>query len=457
MRRPRVSIGGLMGVVVLAALGFAAIRFGPETTSGAMTLATCAVLLLAIVGAVCRQRVRQAWWLGFALFGWAYLGAAYLSSPDGPAFPTIALVTEVASRAGASDGFVADLRGSVVPGGMNGGGGGFGGGGGNTNTPYQWIAHCTWSLLIGLLGAFLARLLFGSAPEPEESAVRETAPLTAVTKRWHSWPGMPVAVLSILVVVTSLVLLTSTSDMVVWFGATILFTLAILGLAVLGAFYNRGKRRARWFGAALFGLGYLALVMIGLPDLQVWPDRVTDALLRTAAPLVRSVVRGYPDSIAQNIFATNARVMRALEKHTAFHFNEETPLEDVLKYVEQVTIGPDGKGIEIYVDPMGLQEADKTMTSTIRNVDFEDVTIRGAMGAMLAQLDLHYFIRDGVLVISSADGVERFPWSASFPSPFSLVSHCFLALIAAGFGALAAGKIWSVHSAADVPPAQRAV
>ncbi len=70
--------------------------------------------------------------------------------------------------------------------------------------------------------------------------------------------------------------------------------------------------------------------------------------------------------------------MRELELHAAFSFNEETPLEDVLKYVKQVSIAPGGKGIEIYVDPMGLQEADKTMTSTIRNVEFEDVSVRSA-------------------------------------------------------------------------------
>ncbi len=76
---------------------------------------------------------------------------------------------------------------------------------------------------------------------------------------------------------------------------------------------------------------------------------------------------------------------------------------------------------------------------------------------MLAQFGLTYFVRDGVLIISSNEGVERFPWSASFPSPYSLVSHCLLALFAAGFGALAAGKIWSARYVADVPPAQRLV
>ena len=48
-------------------------------------------------------------------------------------------------------------------------------------------------------------------------------------------------------------------------------------------------------------------------------------------------------------------------------FPNETPLEDVLKYIKQATQGPNDAGIPIYVDPQGLQEADKTLTSPIRS------------------------------------------------------------------------------------------
>ena len=46
-------------------------------------------------------------------------------------------------------------------------------------------------------------------------------------------------------------------------------------------------------------------------------------------------------------------------------FHEETPLEDVLKYIKQATTTEKYAGIPIYVDPGGLKEAEKTMTSTV--------------------------------------------------------------------------------------------
>ena len=48
-------------------------------------------------------------------------------------------------------------------------------------------------------------------------------------------------------------------------------------------------------------------------------------------------------------------------------FVEETPLEDIIKHIRQATKSSDmPSGIPIYVDPIGLSEADKTLTSTVR-------------------------------------------------------------------------------------------
>jgi hypothetical protein len=46
-----------------------------------------------------------------------------------------------------------------------------------------------------------------------------------------------------------------------WAGGLFLATLGVLGLAILGAVYRRGAKRAGWLGAALFGWGYLALAL----------------------------------------------------------------------------------------------------------------------------------------------------------------------------------------------------
>ena len=78
MRIPsRFSIAGLMAVVLVVAIGFAALHSGSATWAGGLYLVTNAVFALAVVGAVCRGASERAWWLGFALFGFGYL-IAYL-------------------------------------------------------------------------------------------------------------------------------------------------------------------------------------------------------------------------------------------------------------------------------------------------------------------------------------------------------------------------------------------
>jgi hypothetical protein len=79
MRTARFRIAGLMGAVLVAALGLAALRNASELWAGVTFLATCGVLCLAIVGVVCRGGGERAWWLGFALFGWGYLALAFWS------------------------------------------------------------------------------------------------------------------------------------------------------------------------------------------------------------------------------------------------------------------------------------------------------------------------------------------------------------------------------------------
>ena len=44
-------------------------------------------------------------------------------------------------------------------------------------------------------------------------------------------------------------------------------------------------------------------------------------------------------------------VLKKLEEPISMSFNEETPLEDVLKYIKQATTTKNYAGIPIYVDP----------------------------------------------------------------------------------------------------------
>jgi hypothetical protein len=63
MRHFRFSITGLMGLVLVAAVGLAALRNASETRSGGMLLLTCGILALAVVGALYRDGAQRAWWL----------------------------------------------------------------------------------------------------------------------------------------------------------------------------------------------------------------------------------------------------------------------------------------------------------------------------------------------------------------------------------------------------------
>jgi RNA polymerase sigma factor (sigma-70 family) len=114
-------------------------------------------------------------------------------------------------------------------------------------------------------------------------------------------------------------------------------------------------------------------------------------------------------------------ILAKLEQPIAMSFASETPLEDVLKYIKQATQGPNEAAIPIYVDPIGLQEAEKSMTSTVQ-LDLEGVPLRRTLQLALRQIDLIYYVDDGILVITSQESAEqsKLPPSTTEPSPFML-------------------------------------
>ena len=98
-------------------------------------------------------------------------------------------------------------------------------------------------------------------------------------------------------------------------------------------------------------------------------------------------------------------VLKKLEEPVSMSFIEETPLEDCLKYIKQATSSETYPGIQIYVDPGGLKEVAATMTSTVRNMDLEGVPLKTTLRLALKQLGLAFCVRDGVLIISSPQGI----------------------------------------------------
>jgi hypothetical protein len=80
MRRFRFSIASLLGVVLFAALALAALRAATDAWDSGVFTTTVLIFLVALLLTVHGTERRRAYWLGFALFGWAYLAASLIPS-----------------------------------------------------------------------------------------------------------------------------------------------------------------------------------------------------------------------------------------------------------------------------------------------------------------------------------------------------------------------------------------
>jgi RNA polymerase sigma factor (sigma-70 family) len=107
------------------------------------------------------------------------------------------------------------------------------------------------------------------------------------------------------------------------------------------------------------------------------------------------------------------QILEKLDEPISMSFNAETPLDDVLKYIRQATTTKTFSGIPIYVDPIGLNEAERSLNSTIQ-INLEGVPLRRTLQLLLTQLGLAYFVEDGMLVITSEDSAKK-----PLPSPMA--------------------------------------
>jgi RNA polymerase sigma factor (sigma-70 family) len=104
--------------------------------------------------------------------------------------------------------------------------------------------------------------------------------------------------------------------------------------------------------------------------------------------------------------APNDALVQELDLPWEMAFSTPTPLQDVLKYIK-TTIKKAGRPpLPIYVDPKGLKDAGVTLTSPVV-LELEGVPLKSALRLMLKQLNLAFCVRDGVLVISSFDGIRE--------------------------------------------------
>jgi hypothetical protein len=100
------------------------------------------------------------------------------------------------------------------------------------------------------------------------------------------------------------------------------------------------------------------------------------------------------------------QILAKLEEPLSMSFANETPLDDILKYIKQATTTPSFSGIPIYVDPIGLQEAEKSLSSTV-SIDLDGVPLKTTLKLLLKQLGLTYTVKDGFLMITSKESEDQ--------------------------------------------------
>jgi hypothetical protein len=415
----RVSIAGLMSVVLVTSLGLAALRSGNQEWAGATMLVACGLLSLGVIGAACRAGTERVWWLGFSIIGWGYLLLIFTEPYTSLHLPTTTLL-EILRPADVQGG------GGVVRWGLT---GHMFLPGVSPHSAYSQAGHSLFSLGFATVGGLLALFLFRGRVVRSEVVVGPI-PVVRVPRRWWGWSR----VIAPAALVAGTVVALAGLRRAPWLScaATMYVTWGLLGLAAVGAICHPGRARAAWLGAALFGIGYMGLMFGRDPDRPNWPQAGTDLLLRVLRP--SWCINNEPPPPTAGAAVINVWIREVLERPITLRYPEETPLADVLKAIRAATRGPDGRGPVFYVDQIGLQEAEKSMASPV-TIDIEDVPLRTILPLILTQLDLKYGIQDGMVYITSDKVDEDFPRSIGV-DPYLSVGHCLLALIAAGLGAV---------------------
>jgi hypothetical protein len=199
MPKLRFNIASLLGVIFILGVGFAALRESSDLwESGVLTL-MIGVLLISILLAVHRTESKRAFWVGFALFGWAYMGLTFMPSVESRLITTRALHyldSKVPGRAmriyattinsGIGSGTVNNQVYSIAitAGGTqlttsgqgqlrlwNAATGKLLGGWSGTTENFVWIGHSLFVLLVGWFGGQLSRRLCRASRSSEPSTV----------------------------------------------------------------------------------------------------------------------------------------------------------------------------------------------------------------------------------------------------------------------------------------------
>jgi hypothetical protein len=144
-----------------------------------------------------------------------------------------------------------------------------------------------------------------------------------------------------------------------------------------------------------FLLTMLAIALL----IALYAQRLREAQLRDAVSVYRQ-------------YGTEG-ICDALEQPIALTYPDDAPLEEVFKEIKkQTTRNPKlpklPSGIPIYVDPIGLQETERSLGSTVKRPPSADTLALGEhLRRVLGPLGLGYSVKDGFLMITAKDSIDE--------------------------------------------------
>jgi hypothetical protein len=198
MRRFRFHLGSLVFVVLVVGVSFAALRESNEAWDSGIFTLTLVILLTSILLAVHRTEKQRAFWLGFAVFGAAYLGLclvplietrlittralAYLDSKMPRSMPVGFEYLDY-DNDGTMDLYVINNNSQPNALYLNKGNGTFRlwvRGSVGTTENFMRIGHSLFALIVAFVGGQLSRHLYGKKREPVHEPARPQGATSAV-------------------------------------------------------------------------------------------------------------------------------------------------------------------------------------------------------------------------------------------------------------------------------------
>ncbi len=125
--------------------------------------------------------------------------------------------------------------------------------------------------------------------------------------------------------------------------------------------------------------------------------------LKTYYKLVAETTYSVRTMEKQRQLDAKTRQIRERLKQEIVSDRDDLPLDELLKHIKQSTADAAFPGIPIYVDPVGLQDANAGIASRVQIP--KKGSVEFVLSFALRELRLSYTVQDGFLMISSRDDI----------------------------------------------------